>query len=133
MQESGVPIYTISILQIARMMAESRGADAGMMDFLQADNEMRTFSKESGGMSFFPRFPGEYPEIFRQVEAAMRDQYSISYHPTNVAKDGKFRRIKVELINPDNNEQLRITNQKGKPIKYQILAKAGYKAPREIE
>ncbi len=132
LQESGVPIYTISILQIARMMAEGRGGGAEM-DFLQADNEMKTFSKETGGLSFFPRFPGEYPEIFRQIEAALRDQYVLSYHPTNVAKDGKFRRIKVELINPENNEQLRITNEKGKAIKYQVLAKAGYKAPREVE
>jgi VWFA-related protein len=131
LQESGVPIYTISILQIARMMAGGRGGND--MDFLQADNEMRTFSKETGGLSFFPRFGGEYPDVFRQIEAALRDQYAISYHPTNVAKDGKFRRIRVELINPDNNEPLRITNEKGKPIKYQILAKAGYKAPREVE
>ena len=130
LQESGVPIYTISILQIARMMAEARGG--GDMDFLQADNEMRTFSKESGGLSFFPRFPGEYPDIFRQIEAALRNQYSLSYHPTNVAKDGKFRRIKVELINPEG-QTLRMVNQKNKPIKYQILAKAGYKAPREVE
>lgn len=134
LQESGVPIYSISILQIARMMAEGRGGGGGAeMDFLQADNEMKTFAKETGGLSFFPRFPGEYPEIFRQIEAALRDQYVLSYHPTNVAKDGKFRRIKVELINPSNNEQLRIDNEKGKPIKYQILAKAGYKAPREVE
>lgn len=133
LQESGVPIYTISILQIARMQAEARGANVAMMDFLQADNEMRTFSKESGGLSFFPRFPGEYPEIFREIEAAMRQQYVLSYHPTNVAKDGKFRRIKVELVNPDNNQPLRIINEKGKPLKYQILAKAGYKAPREVE
>jgi VWFA-related protein len=130
LQESGVPIYTISILQIARMMAEARGA--ADMDFLQADNEMRTFSKESGGLSFFPRFPGEYPDIFRQIEAALRNQYSLSYHPTNVAKDGKFRRIKVELINPEG-QPLRMVNQKNKAIKYQILAKAGYKAPREVE
>ena len=65
------------------------------MDFLQADNEMRTFSKESGGLSFFPRFPGEYPEIFRQIEAALRDQYALSYHPDECFKDGKFRRIKL--------------------------------------
>jgi len=134
LQESGVPIYTISILQIARMMADARGGGGGMeMDMLQADNEMRTFSKESGGLSFFPRFPGEYPDVFRQIEAALRDQYALSYHPTNVAKDGKFRRIKVELINPENNQALRITNEKGKAIKYQVIAKAGYKAPREVE
>ncbi len=134
LQEAGVPIYTISILQAARIMAESRGmGPIAEMDFLQADNEMRTFAKETGGQSFFPRFLGEYPSIFRQIEESLKNQYSLAYHPTNVAKDGKFRRIKVELVNPATNEPLRITNQKGKPIKYQIIAKAGYKAPRDVE
>ena len=136
LQESGVPIYSISILQIARMSLESRGgmgAQIANMDFLQADNEMRTFSKESGGLSFFPRFVGEYPQVFHQIEQALRDQYSFSYHPTNVARDGRFRRIKVELINPGTDEPLRIVNEKGKAVKYQIIAKAGYKAPREID
>ncbi len=136
LQESGVPIYTISILQIARMSLEGRGgmsAAIANMDFLQADNEMRTFSKESGGLSFFPRFVGEYPSIFRQIEQAMREQYSFAYHPTNVARDGKFRRIKVELINPETNEPLRIVDEKNKPVKYTIIAKSGYKAPREVE
>jgi Ca-activated chloride channel family protein len=136
LQESGVPIYSISILQIARMSLEARGgmgAQIANMDFLQADNEMRTFSKESGGLSFFPRFVGEYPQVFHQIEQALRDQYSFSYHPTNVARDGRFRRIKVELINPGTDEPLRIVNEKGKAVKYQIIAKAGYKAPREVD
>ena len=134
LQESGVPIYTISTLQAARIMAESRGmSPSANMDFLQADNEMRTFSKETGGMSFFPRFVGEYPSVFRQIENSLRSQYTLSYHPTNVAKDGKFRRIKVELVNPETSEPLRLVNDKGKPIKYQIVAKAGYKAPTEVD
>ena len=136
LQESGVPIYTISILQIARMSLEGRGgmgAAIQNMDFLQADNEMRTFSKETGGLSFFPRFVGEYPQVFRQIEQALREQYSFAYHPTNVARDGRFRHIKVELINPETNEPLRIVNEKGKPVKYQIVARAGYKAPREVD
>jgi Ca-activated chloride channel homolog len=134
LQESGVPIYSISILQIARMMAESRGmSGARDMDFLQADNEMRTFAKETGGLAFFPRFLGEYPSDYRQIEEALRNEYSLAYHPTNTAKDGKFRHIKVELVNPDNNEPLRVTNEKGKPVKYKVIAKAGYKAPREVE
>lgn len=134
LQESGVPIYTISTLQIARIMAEGNGmGPMTEMSFLQADNEMKTFSKESGGLSFFPRFIGEYPSVFRQIEDALRNQYSLAYHPTNTARDGKFRHIKVELINPGTDEPLRLTNEKGKPIKYQIIAKVGYKAPREVE
>ncbi len=134
LQESGVPIYTISTLQVARMMAESQGmGPIAEMDFLQADNEMKTFAKETGGQSFFPRFLGEYPSVFRQIEESLRNQYSLAYHPTNTARDGKFRHIKVQLVNPETNEPFRVVNQKGKPIKYQIIAKAGYKAPREIE
>jgi len=134
LQESGVPIYSISILQIARLMAESRGMSGpAEMTFLQADNEMKTFAKETGGMAFFPRFMGEYPTIFRQIEDSLRSQYSLAYHPTNLARDGKFRHIKVELINPDTNEPLKVVNEKNKPIKYQVVAKAGYKAPHEVE
>ena len=134
LQESGVPIYTISTLQIARMMAENHGmGPIAEMDFLQADNEMKTFAKETGGQSFFPRFLGEYPSVFRQIEQSLRNQYVIAYHPTNTARDGKFRHIKVQLVNPETNEPYRLVDPKGKPVKYQVIAKAGYKAPREIE
>ena len=44
LQESGVPVYTVSVLQIARIQAESRGmSPEADMTFLQADNEMRDF------------------------------------------------------------------------------------------
>jgi hypothetical protein len=57
----------------------------------------------------------------------------ISYSPSNSSHDGTFRKIKVELVNPATNEPLPVKDEKGKPIKYSILAKAGYKAPRQVE
>ena len=60
-------------------------------------------------------------------------QYSVTYNPSNQVRDGKFRKLKVELVNPATNEPLRIVDEKGKPMKYQIIAKAGYTAPREVE
>jgi hypothetical protein len=39
----------------------------------------------------------------------------------------------VELVNPATNEPLRVTDQKNKPVKYQVMAKPGYTAPREVE
>jgi hypothetical protein len=103
------------------------------LDFLQADNQMRTFAKETGGMSFFPRFYGEFPSIFRSISDSLRNQYTITYTSSNQARDGKFRKIKVELVNPATNEPLRVTDQKNKPVKYQVMAKPGYTAPREVE
>jgi len=104
-----------------------------MIDFLQGDNELRTFAKETGGQAYFPRFIGEMPGAFAAINQALRNQYSLGYSPTNQAKDGKFRKIAVQLVNPATNEPLRVTDEKGKPIKYQILAKAGYTAPRAVE
>jgi hypothetical protein len=94
---------------------------------------MRTFASETGGQSFFPRFEGEFPSIFQAVHQALRSQYVISYTSSNKARDGAFRKIKVELVNPATNEQLPMKDEKGKPIKYAIVAKAGYKAPRAVD
>ncbi len=135
LQNSGVPIYAIGLMQTIREIYDARGAMGAIqrLDFLQADNQMRTFAKETGGMSFFPRFEGEMPGVFRQIASAMRNQYVLTYHPSNAAKDGKFRRIKVELVDPATNQALRVVDQKQKPIKYQIIAKQGYTAPHEVE
>jgi Ca-activated chloride channel homolog len=132
-QEGGVPIYAISILQAFRIVADQYMGPMQRMDFLQADNEMNTFARETGGQAFFPRFFGEYPSIFQTISQALRNQYSIAYHPSNQAKDGKFRKIKVELVNPENGEALKIVDDKHKPIKYSVIAKGGYTAPREVE
>jgi VWFA-related protein len=135
LQNAGVPIYAVGLMQALREWYDARGymGSIARLDFLQADNQMRTFAKETGGQSFFPRFYGEFPGIFRAIHEAMRNQYSITYNPSNQARDGKFRKIKVELVDPKTNQPLRIVDEKGKPIKYQILAKSGYTAPREVE
>jgi VWFA-related protein len=132
-QEAGVPIFAISLMQALRIMAEGRMSGPQDLTFLQADNQMKTFAKETGGQSYFPRFYGEFPGIYQSISEALRNEYTFTYHPTNQARDGSFRRIKVELVNPANNEPLRVVDEKQKPIKYQIIAKQGYKAPREVE
>ena len=134
-QDGGVSVYAIGLMQALRMWYDSSGMMGPMqrMDFLQADNQLRTFARETGGMAFFPRFYGEFPTIYRSIHHSMRNQYSMTYSPTNAKRDGNWRKIKVRLVDPKNNKNLRIVNQKGKSIKYQIMAKAGYTAPREVE
>lgn len=135
LQDYGVPVYSLGLMQTLREIADARGGmDAiARMDFLQADNMLRTFSAETGGMSFFPRFDSEFPGIFNNINQTLRNEYVLTYAPSNQARDGKVRRIKVQLINPATNEPLRINDDKGKAIKYQIVAKTGYTAPREVE
>lgn len=131
-QEAGVPIYAVSMLQAMRIVAEQYMNQIQQLDFLQADNEMKTFASESGGQAYFPRFFGEFPNIYQSISQSLRNQYSITYTPSNQAKDGKFRKLKIELVDPQTGDALRI-NEKGKPVKYTVVTKAGYTAPRDVE
>ncbi len=132
LQNAGVPIYAIGIGQAIRILMENRVGPITQLDWLQADNTLNTFARETGGQAFLPRFEAEFPGIFRAIAQALRNQYSLVYNPSNQARDGSFRKIKVELVNPASGEALKIT-ENGKPVKYTIIAKGGYTAPREVE
>jgi VWFA-related protein len=133
-----ITIYPVSVGFVVREYCEvhhcrTRGIiPVGNMDYLQADNEMRTFASLTGGRAYFPRFQGELPEDFQQIAADIRNQYSISYHPTNVKLDGSYRKLKVELQGPDGSP-LKIRDQKGKEVKPVIYAREGYTAKHQVE
>jgi VWFA-related protein len=133
-----VTIYPISVGFTAREYCEvhhcrTRGMiPVGNMDYLQADNEVRTFAQLTGGRAYFPRFQGELPEIFHDIAADIRNQYSISYHPTNAKLDGTYRKLKVELQAPDGGP-LKVHDQKGKEVKYIVYAREGYTAKHTVE
>lgn len=132
LQEAGVPVYSISLMGMQRELADAYMGGMQRMTFLQADNELRTFAKETGGAAYFPKFEGEYPQMFQQIHQALRNQYVLTYLPSNKAHDGTFRKLKVELVDKEG-KPLPVKDEKGKPIKYQIIAKSGYKAPRAVE
>ena len=133
-----VTIYPISVGFVVREYCEvhhcrTRGfIPVGNMDYLQADNEMRTFASLTGGRAYFPRFQGELPGIFNDVAADIRNQYSISYHPSNTKLDGTYRKLKVELQAPDGGP-LKIRDQKGKEVKPVVYAREGYTAKHTVE
>jgi VWFA-related protein len=99
------------------------------MNYLQGENQLKTFAHMTGGMSWFPQMEGELPSDFQQLVAFLRHQYSITYTPSNTVTDGKFRKIKVELIAPDGGP-LVVTDQKGKKQKVVVYAREGYTAPK---
>ena len=99
------------------------------LNYLQAENQLKTFAQMSGGFAWFPQFDGELPGIMRDVTEFLRHQYSITYTPTNNATDGKYRKIKVELVAPDGSP-LTVVDQKGKKQKWVVYAKEGYTAPK---
>ncbi|MSO20733.1 MAG: VWA domain-containing protein [Acidobacteria bacterium] len=133
-QASDTPIYAIGTGQAVRLYYEGRGAidSPTSIGFLQADNQLRTFSRMSGGKAYLPRFEGEFPGIFGDISAALRNEYVLSYSPTNTSKDGKLRKIKVTLVDVDG-KPLKIVDEKRKELKYEVRAREGYTAPREVD
>jgi VWFA-related protein len=99
------------------------------MDYLQGENQLKTFAQMSGGFAWFPQFDGEIPGIMRDVADFLRHQYSLTYTPTNHNPDGKYRKVKVELTAPDGGP-LVVMDQKGKKQKWVVYAKEGYTAPK---
>ena len=115
-------IYCIGMMQFLREYMDARGylAPEDRLTYLQADNQLNTFARRTGGKAWFPRFMGEYPNILQQVGIELRSQYSMGYQSTNPNKDGKFRKIKVEVV-----------DESGAVVKTVIArAKDGYQAPK---
>jgi VWFA-related protein len=131
-----VTIFPISVGQIARIMGHAGNRSAGIhaseLDYLQADNEMRTFAAMTGGRAYFPRFEAEYGEDFADISNDIRNQYSLSYAPTNAKLDGTYRKLKVEVIGPDGGP-LKVTDKKGKNVKVDVVARDGYTAKHTVE
>jgi VWFA-related protein len=137
-QTADVTIFTVST---GRAFNEWLDARSGMtprgqmrsLDYLQGDNQMRTFAEMTGGRWYDPRFQAEFPEVFRDISNSMRNQYTITYKPTNQKLDGSYRKLKIQLTEPGTDKPLTIRDQKNKELKYNIIAREGYTARRPVE
>lgn len=127
-------IYSVSIGRELREWMESHGYAGGIQttDWLQADNQMNTFARLTGGRFYNPRFQGELPGIFHDIAADIRNQYTIAYHPTNPKLDGTYRKLKVELQAPEGGP-LKVHDQKGKDVKVVVYTREGYTAKHQVD
>jgi VWFA-related protein len=103
-QEAGVPIYIISTGNLFYKKYEQYlGAMdgplgmPGRLTFLQAQNAMNTFARESGGAHFPMTFEGEAPGYLNSINALLRSQYSLSYDLEGVHEPGKKYKLDVKV------------------------------------
>jgi len=82
-----------------------------------ARREMNDLARASGGRSFQAATLADARAAFARVAADIGTLYSLGYYPTNKARDGKYRSIKLEL--------------KGVTNKAQVRARDGYYAPKQ--
>src|SRR5436309_877752 len=78
------------------------------------EGALRKITEGTGGRAYFPRNERELRDSFAQIEKDLREQYLIAYSPSNKSRDGSYRRVTIEIVNPDlRREQLRLNYRPG--------------------
>ncbi|MEK6324704.1 MAG: VWA domain-containing protein [Acidobacteriota bacterium] len=90
--------YDVTIFGISTK--NFRGVDSGMVENAD-DKELRRLCEETGGQILLPSQKVELFRAFMQVALDLRQEYVLFYTPTNQAKAGKKREIKVKLVGAD--------------------------------
>jgi Ca-activated chloride channel family protein len=68
----------------------------------------------TGGRAFFPKKEADLKSAFAEIEQELRSQYLVAYSSTNKKHDGSFRKMTIEITNPDlRKEQLRLRYRPG--------------------
>lgn len=128
LQNAGVPVYIIGTGNMFKklygdQLPATDGAFGmpGRMSWLQADNTLQTFAKETGGAYFPVTFEGELPQVLTNINALLRSQYSLAFNPGDV-RDGKQHKLKVSVdVNGDGTYDDK---------EYVIQARQFYNAPK---
>ena len=75
---------------------------------------VREIAERTGGRAFFPKKTDDLQAAFTEIEKELRTQYLIAYSSSNKKRDGAYRRITVELTNPQlKSEKLEIRHRPG--------------------
>ncbi len=129
LQNAGVPVYIIGtgnmfFKRYGDRLPATDGLTGmpGRMTFLQAQNTLTTFAKETGGAYFPVTFEGELPKVLGSINALLRSQYSLAFNPGEV-RDGKQHKIQVRVdVNGDGQYDDK---------EYVIQARQFYNAPKD--
>jgi len=85
-QQDEVVVYAIGLLN------EEEHREAKI-----AKRALDALTRESGGLSFYPKGVAEVDQLTLQIAHEIRNQYTIGYSPAVPAGDGSFRQIKVTV------------------------------------
>jgi Ca-activated chloride channel homolog len=78
------------------------------------EGSLKKITEGTGGRAYFPRNERELREAFAQIERELREQYLIAYSPSNKNRDGTYRKVSIELVNPElRKANLRLTYRPG--------------------
>ena len=102
---------------LAAQKAEAVVYSIGVGDNFYAgvdEGSLKKISERTGGRAFFPRDEMELRKAFKQIEEEMRSQYLLAYEPQNQALDGSYRKIEIQIVNPELQKQkVKVTHRQG--------------------
>lgn len=87
------------------------------------EGSLRKLSERTGGRAYFPRNEQDLRSAFAQIQDELRSQYLVAYSPSNKAKDGTFRKVEIEVKDPELRKNLRLTYRQGYFARSSVEAK----------
>jgi Ca-activated chloride channel family protein len=75
---------------------------------------LKDLAGRTGGQAYFPRKEAEVRDTLAEIEQSLGCQSLLGYSPTNVDAKKNFRKLKIEIVNPELRKQgLRVTHREG--------------------
>jgi len=111
-RESDTQIFAVAVLE--PLASRNRTPEEAAGPSLLSD-----LASVSGGRMFSVEDASELPDIAEKISIELRNEYVIGYKPSNLVRDGRWRRIKVKLDAPRGLPPL------------QVYARTGYYAPTQ--
>jgi len=115
-------VDTVSQMKMADAVDRALKADAliyavGIGDryhYNVDSGSLKKITERTGGRAYFPRNERDLRDAFDQIQRELRSQYLVAYSPSNKARDGSYRRVTIEITNPDlRRETPRLTYRPG--------------------
>jgi len=112
-QRTNVVIYSISTSTQWIQLSQTDAAKLAdrKMHLTEGDQILKDLAEQTGGRAFFPYHVDDLNQSFQDIGDELRNQYAISYNPSNFVANGQYHRIKIEV--PGHNG-------------YQVRARRGY-------
>jgi Ca-activated chloride channel family protein len=114
-------VDTISQVRMQEAINRALKADAliyaiGIGDRYQFgidEGSLKKITEGTGGRAYFPRNEHELNDAFAQIDRDLRERYLVAYSSTNKTRDGSYRRIAIELANPELRKELKLNYRPG--------------------
>jgi len=69
------------------------------------EGALRKITERTGGRAYFPRSEEDLRNAFAQIQRELREQFLVAYSPTNKRRDGSYRKLQIEVVNPELRKQ----------------------------